>query len=70
MNRLTVLSAEARMVRGSGPDGRRLGLERCVIVQRIVFFAANLDLAHREGPFRGGEILECVLGSIDQPRRL
>jgi hypothetical protein len=36
------------------------------MVQRVVFFAADLDLASREGPRRGGETLVVCLG-VDRP---
>jgi hypothetical protein len=42
------------------PDGPRMGLRRSAIAQRVFFFAADLDLASREGPRRGGEIVGCV----------
>jgi hypothetical protein len=48
------------------PDGPHLGLGRSAITQSVVFFAANLDLASREGPHRGGEILGVCLG-VDRP---
>jgi hypothetical protein len=72
-DRLTVLSAEAqtqgrtvydlaqeRLLLCVRPDGPRLGLGRFVMAQRVFFFAADLDLASREGPRRRGEIVGCV----------
>jgi hypothetical protein len=67
-DRLAMLSAETRTVRGTGPDGPRLGAEasplpisgRSAMAQRVFSFTANLDLASWEGPCQGGEILECV----------
>jgi hypothetical protein len=52
------------------PDGPRLGLECSAVAQRVVFFEADLDLASRKGPRRGGEILGCVLVLAGNPRRL
>jgi hypothetical protein len=37
--------------------------ERSAMAHSVVFFAADLDLASREGPRWGGEILGCVLAS-------
>jgi hypothetical protein len=39
------------------PDGLCLWLGRSAMAQGVVFFAADLDLASRKGPRRGGEIL-------------
>jgi hypothetical protein len=67
-----VLSAEARTVHdlgaGAVPSLRTSG--QLVMAQRVVFFAADLDLASREGPCQGGEILGYVLVSACNPRRL
>jgi hypothetical protein len=72
-------STEARTIRGIGPDGPRPGAGatpplrtsgRSVMAQRVFFFAVGLDLASREGPCRGGEIVGCVLASTDHPRRV
>jgi hypothetical protein len=52
------------------PDGPRLGLGRSAMAQRVFFFAADLDLASREGPRRGGEIVGCVLASTGHTIRL
>jgi hypothetical protein len=80
---LAVFSAKAWTVRGTGPDvrdlaqerllcvrpdGPRLGLGRSAMAQRV-FFAADLDLASREGLRRGGEIVGCILASAGHPRR-
>jgi hypothetical protein len=73
-----VLSAEARTVRDLAQErllfcvrlyGPRLGLGWSVMAQ-MVFFAADLDLASREGPRRGEEIVGCVLASAGHPRHL
>jgi hypothetical protein len=78
-DRLAVLSAEAGTVCGTGPDDLRPGAGatpplrtsgRSAMVQRVFFLAADLDLASREGPRRGGEIVGCVLASAGHPRRL
>jgi hypothetical protein len=44
------------------------GLRRSAIAQRVVFFAADLDLAFRERSRQEREILGYVLASVDQPR--
>jgi hypothetical protein len=75
---MAVLSMEARTVRGLAqerplcicPDGPRLGLGRSTMAQRVIFFVVDLDLASREGPRRGEEILGCVLGSEGHPKCL
>jgi hypothetical protein len=43
----------------------RLGLGRFVMTQRVFFFVTDLDLAFREGPRQGGEILRCL--GVDRP---
>jgi hypothetical protein len=40
------------------------------MAQRVVFFAADLDLASQEGPRRREEILGCVLAYIDRPPKI
>jgi hypothetical protein len=40
------------------------------MAQRVFLFIADLDLASREGPRQGGEILGYVLASTGHPRRL
>jgi hypothetical protein len=52
---------------GATPPLRTSG--RSTMAQRV-FFAAGLDLASREGPRRGGEIIGCVLASAGHPRCL
>jgi hypothetical protein len=79
-DRLAVLSVQARTVRDLAqerlllcvrPDGPRLGLRWSAMAQRVFFFfAADLDLASREGPCWGGENVGCVLTSVGHPRRL
>jgi hypothetical protein len=41
--------AQERLLLCVHPDGSRLGLEQSAMAQRV-FFAADLDLASREGP--------------------
>lgn len=44
------------------------GIRQSVIAQRVVFFAADLDLVFRERSRQEREILGYVLASVDQPR--
>jgi hypothetical protein len=78
MNRLAVLSMEARMVRdlvvGAAHSLRMprwsAPRARMVCAGAEIFFVADLHPASREGPRRVGEILRCALRSADHPRRL
>jgi hypothetical protein len=84
MDHLAGLSAEAWTVRDIGrmdrnlaqerlllcirPDGPRLGLGRFAMAQRVFFFAADLDLASREGPRRGRRDPRVCLGVGRPPK--
>jgi hypothetical protein len=56
----SVTWAQERLLLCVRSDGPRLWLGRSATAQMVVFFAADLDLASREGPCRGGEILGCL----------
>jgi hypothetical protein len=60
----------SRTVHAWGSNDPCLGLGRSAMAQTVFFAAADLDLAFREGPRRGGEILGCVLASSGHPKRL
>jgi hypothetical protein len=52
--------AHERLLLCVHPDDPRLGLGRSAMVQRVVFFAADLDLTFQERLRQGGEIIGCL----------
>jgi hypothetical protein len=68
MNHLAVLFLKTWTVRNLGVGALRTS-GRSAMAHWVVFFVADLDLASREGPRRGGEILGGVLASVGHPRR-
>jgi hypothetical protein len=85
-DRLAVLSAEARMVRGTGPDGPRAGAgatpplctsrqsapgSRTVHDGTKILLLRSRPRSHLpRGTLSGGEIVGCVLASTGHPRCL
>jgi hypothetical protein len=67
--RRSAIWAQERLLLCVHPDCPRLELERSTMAQRVVFFAANIDLASQAGPI-GEEISYGVLASTGHPRRL